>query len=348
MWTPETLPSFETGLPGLYLGVRMAVKADLQPAAIIEEFYANFYGAAAGAMRDYWEAVDAAWTAVPEHAGCCFGYMRRFTPERLIDLRERLDRALAVCATIPEYRRVKLADESLRQFERFMAMRRDYFAGQFQNLESDARRWTGIHQGLAEEYADNFAFTETYWAPQTASVVFADQFCFRSYNDATRLSREYDFLAPPITVWSYAADKDHGGEGRGWQSADCDDVAWEKTDVAVDSWAALGLLDYYGVVWYRRKVDLSSVPAGKPICLWIGATDGRCKVFVNGRHVPFTGNEGQEQAEAEGYCLPFSFDITTAVRPGVANSIAIVCTRAAQNEFGTGGLLGPVVIGCRK
>jgi len=45
---------------------------------------------------------------------------------------------------------------------------------------------------------------------------------------------------------------------------------------------------------------------------------------------------------AEGYCQPFSFDITTAVRPGVANSIAIVCTRAAQNEFGTGGLLGLV------
>ena len=135
MWTPETLPSFETGLPGLYLGVRMAVKADAQPAAILEEFYANFYGAAAGAMRDYWEAVDAAWTGVPEHAGSCFGYMRRFTPERLADLRRRMDHALAACATIPEYRRVKLADESLRQFERFMAMRRDYFAGRFQNLE---------------------------------------------------------------------------------------------------------------------------------------------------------------------------------------------------------------------
>jgi hypothetical protein len=274
--------------------------------------------------------------------------MRRFTPERLADLRQRMDNALAACASIPEYRRVKLADESLRQFERFMAMRRDYFAGRFQNLESDARRWTGVHQALAEEYADSVAFTKTYWAPQTVSVVYADQFCFRSYTDATRLFREFDFLAPPITTWSYAVDNENDGEGRGWQNTDCDDAAWKQTDVAVDTWAACGLLDYYGTVWYRHKIDLSQVPAGKRVCLWIGATDGRCKLFVNGMHVPHHDRDGKEQAAVEGYCQPFSFDVTSAVRPGVLNSIAIVCTRSAQNELGTGGLLGPVVIGCEK
>jgi len=347
MWTPETLPSFDTGLPGLWLGIRMAWSADADPTAILDEFHADFYGAASSAMRAYWDAVDGAWTTVPEHAGSCFGYMSRFTPDRLADLRQRMDAALASCVTVPEYRRVTLANQSLRQFERFMAMRRDYFAGRFRNLEDDARRWTGIHQGLAGEYENNFAFTKTNWASQTVSVVYADAFCFQSYNEAAHLSREYDILAPIVTTWTHAEDKEKRGEELGWHAPDFDDSAWKKTDVASDTWADLGLFDYYGTVWYRRSIDIASIPAGKKVLLWVGATDGRCKVFVNGRHVPFIGSDGKQLAEAESYCRPFSFDVTTAVRPG-ANSIALACARTAQNELGTGGLLGPVVIGSKK
>jgi hypothetical protein len=49
-----------------------------------------------------------------------------------------------------------------------------------------------------------------------------------------------------------------------------------------------------------------------------------------------------KRPEANGYCTPFSFDITDAVKPGGENHIAILCTRTAINELGTGGLLGPV------
>jgi hypothetical protein len=91
-------------------------------------------------------------------------------------------------------------------------------------------------------------------------------------------------------------------------------------------------------------VDIPQIPAGKKVYLWVGATDGKCRVFVNGRHVPYRNDKGEETAEAEGYCQPFSFDITAAVKAGTGNQISIVGTRSFLNEFGTGGLLGPVVL----
>jgi len=122
--------------------------------------------------------------------------------------------------------------------------------------------------------------------------------------------------------------------------------------VCVETWSSLGLHDYFKGVWYRAKVDVPAVPPGKAVHLWVGSTDGSVAVFVNGHRVPYVAAvEGPDKTRhlevreaAEGYCQPFSFDITTAIKPGAANQIALLCTRTFLNELGTGGLLGPVVI----
>ena len=215
MWTPETLPSFDTGLPGLYLGIRMAWNPKVEPQAILDEFFSNFYGAAGRPMKDYWQSIDACWAKVPEHAGSGFGHMRRFTPERLAEARRLMDAAVTACETALESRRVKMADASLRQLERFMKMRRDYFSGRFAELETDSRRWTGVHQALADEYAANYAFTKTGWCPQTVAVLYANIFFFNSYADASRIAREYSLLTPALNVWSYAVDREKNGETQG-------------------------------------------------------------------------------------------------------------------------------------
>lgn len=344
MWTPETLPTFESGLPGLYLGIRMSWNSKADPKAILEEFYTAFYGAAGRAMKDYWQAIDDCWTKGPEHAGAGFGYMRRFTPERLAEARRLMDNAVSACGTAVEYRRVRLAETSLSQLERFMKMRRSYFQGDFAELESDSRRWTVLQQALAEEFSSNYAFAKTYWASQTVGVYFGSQFFFATYADASRIARDFKVLTPVLNRWHFAADREKKGETLGWQQPDFDDKPWSTTDVAMDTWAALNLCDYYGTVWYRGRMDVPAIPEGKKVFLWVGATDGNCKLFVNGRHVAYRNEKGEEKPEAEGYCTPFSFEITAAVKPGGSNQITIVGTRNSMNEFGTGGLLGPIVL----
>jgi len=328
----------------MYLGIRMSWYTKANPQDILSEFYTNFYGAAAKPMGDYWQYIDDCWTTVPEHAGCGFSYMRRFTPERMAEARKRMDAALQACKTPMETRRVKLADDSLRQHELFMKVRRDYFAGRFADLEADSQRWITTHQALAEKYKQNYTFTQTSWAPQTVSVMYFNAFYYNSYKDMARIGKNFTVVSQPLLSWSYAVDKEKQGEAQGWQKADFNDKTWKKTDVATETWAALGLEGYYGPVWYRTQVKVPAVPAGKKVYLWVGATDGACKVFVNGQHAPYVNAKGEQTAEANGYCEPFSFEITGAVKSNADNQITIIGTRNFLNELGTGGLLGPVVV----
>jgi beta-galactosidase/beta-glucuronidase len=111
----------------------------------------------------------------------------------------------------------------------------------------------------------------------------------------------------------------------------------------METWSTLGYHDYFKSMWYRTTVDVPAAPAGKKTYLWLGATDGSAKVFVNGKHVPYVDAKGGKKEAFNGYCEPASFDVTAALRPG-ANRIAIYCTRTFFNELGTGGLIAPAVV----
>jgi len=344
MWTPETLTNFESVLPGNYLGIRMSWNPKADPQQILNEFYTNFYGAAAAQMRDYWQYVDDLWTKSPEHVGCGFSYARRFTPERMAAMRAKMNAALAACKTPMETRRVKLEDESLRHFELFMTLRRDYIAGKFDDLEAGSQQWMDENVKLGKAYEENYTFSLTSWAPQTLTNIYFKAFYYAAYHDADRINRECALVTPPITPWRYAADREKKGEAMGWQQPAFDDAAWKTTDPATESWSDLGFPDFYGAVWYRAKVKAPALPAGKKVYLWVASTDGKCKVFVNGQTVSCRNEKGEQVAEPEGYCQPFSFDVTGALKPNVENQITIVGTRTFLNELGTGGLLGPVLL----
>lgn len=128
-WQPETLPNFETSMHALYLGCRLAWSPSLKPQAILDELNARFYGHAAAEMAAYWKQIDDAWVETPEYSGCGFGYMRRFTPERMRQARALMERAAAACQTEQERRRVELANDSLRQFELFVQLRQTWPRG---------------------------------------------------------------------------------------------------------------------------------------------------------------------------------------------------------------------------
>lgn len=227
-------------------------------------------------------------------------------------------------------------------------MPRALFAGKFAKLASDTELWCGTHQSLGEQYKDNYAFTLTGWAPQTIAVTYFDIFYRKTYIDAARIAREFKLLTPAINTWKYAVDREKQGEAAGWQQGAFDDSKWKTTDVSLDTWGALDLMDYFGPVWYRMQVKAPVVPDGKKVYLWVAATDGACKVFVNGRHVPYINTEGEELAEANGYCQPFSFEVTGALKSNAVNQITIIGTRNFLNELGTGGLLGPVILYAEK
>ena len=344
-WQPETLANFETSMHAHWLGLRLAWDPAQTPATIFAELHQRFYGRAGAAMAAYWRHIDDAWVKTPEYAGCGFGHLRRWTLPKLTEARRLIEAARAACETEIERARVRLADDSLAQFEMFMQQRRDLADGQWAKLGKDVPAYREKLIELGKQYAPQFAFSRMGWTgDRTLNVRYFDAFYGATHQDAARVATNFTVLGPPLRQWRFLPDKEQKGEAAGWAGPAFDDRAWRATDSVVDTWSALGLHNYMGSAWYRLQTKVPTVPAGKKIYLWVGATDGRVKVFVNGRHIPWQNAKGETTATASGYCQPFSFDITGAVRSGEGNTIALLCTREMVNELGTGGLLAPAAI----
>jgi len=335
-WVSDAMPNLESTLPGTYLGVRMAWEPTADPQAILHEFYTGCYGAAAAPMRRYWETLNAAWQGSPEHAGSHYGFLRRFTPETLAAARAALDEAQDAARTVPAYRRVKLADDGFRQFERYMRLRRNLNEGIANTLDKDAELWLSGARYLRAAYAGQPVF-----APIAAD--FFQWFCLPAYTELARIAREHVILTKPVPAWRWQVDRAGRGEALGWGSETCNDADWPQVDPRVETWANHGLFSYYGAAWYRARLTLPAVPAGKKVCLWVAGVDDTCAVYLNGQPIPYTGKDGKPQAEVCDYNKPLTFDLTAALKPG-ANQLTLKCTRSTLNEVGTGGLLGPVLV----
>lgn len=343
-WQPEGMSNFEQVLPGLYLTVRKAWDPKEDSDAILGEFFTRFYGSAEKPMRRYWTLFDEQWVKVDEHSGGGWDYARRFTPKFMKEARAAMDEALAGAKTVTEYRRVKMQDDALRQFERWMQLVWDLNEGRLARLGPQSERWVSHQVSLAEDYAGQYAFSRTNWADSVAARWFR-LFYQPTYLDATRLTRDFTVISPPLRQWKYTVDRERIGERQKLFEAQHADGEWKGTDVGVDRWAALGIPDYFGPVWYRQRLKVPAVPAGKKVYLWLSRVDGTARVWVNGQEAPYLGDKGEMAAESPAvYGRALSFDLTAALEPGAVNQVTVKGTRTFINELGTGGLLGPAYL----
>lgn len=343
-WQPEGMTNLDQILPGHYISNRLAWDPKLNPKVALDEFFTLFYGAAEPAMRKYWTLWDDAWTKVDEHAGANWAYPRRFTPEFMKSARQAMTEALAMAATPMETRRIKLQEEALSQMERFMKLRWDLNEGRLTDLGKDSEAWLSRQIELGNEYQPQNAFSKIRWTPLTAAGNWFSRYMQKPYLDAGRISTTHNWVSEPLRTWKYMQDKPKTGQQQGYHTAGLDDKAWKTTDVGVETWNTLGLQDFYGPVWYRTQVAVKEIPAGKKTFLWISATDGEARVFVNGAPVPYVNAKGETVERASGYGVPFSFDISSALKANSTNQITIEGTHTFINELGTGGLLGPAYL----
>lgn len=105
-----------------------------------------------------------------------------------------------------------------------------------------------------------------------------------------------------------------------------DDGAWEKVRLphswnALD-WAAPNSGYYRGVGWYRRTLEVPAAWKGRRVFVRFGAASIVADVFVNGTSV------GQHR----GAFAAFAFEITTYLRPGGRNTLAVRVTNEKQQE----------------
>jgi hypothetical protein len=357
-WTPETMNGWDTMLPAYVLASRMTFDASETPEEILAELWERFYGPAAAPMARYWTGIDQAYLDAHEYAGSPFCYLKVFTPEVMAAARKDLAAARAAAGPadgLPA-RRVKLIDESFTLFEKFMAMRNDWAAGKITKLDTDYEAWrTGVVD-MIDRYRD--PADPTCVGGRLRNPSWSDRMTRPGYADGSRIEKEFIRLGSPLLEWKWQHNPGPEADSLEWTKPEHDDTEWKTTHVVRDTWSSLGhhhsLTDEAsgksGRMAYRATASVPSLPAGKRAFLWIGSTDGRAKLFVNGRHVKYVVPEKTKQHEVgtvldafDGYCQPARFEITDAVKDG-DNQITILAERHDLNELGTGGIMGPVVL----
>lgn len=360
-WGPEYMNGWESMMPAYYLSIRMMFHAQEKPEQILTELWTKFYGAAAEPMRRYWMGIDKAYLDANECSGSPFGYLRIFTPEVMKAARADIDAALAACRTPMEYRRVKLIDESFSLFELYMQMRHDWATAKLRNLAEDYESWRWGIRNMQREYrvpmaggrySENAYTGDGYIQGRHGNPAWSDGMYSLGYKDGARVEKDYARHGQPMLEWKWKHNQGPEADSLPWTKPEFSDKDWATTHIVRDTWSTLGhhfsLTDApsgrSGRMAYRAAQKLPALPAGKKAFLWIGATDGSAKVFVNGTPIKYvTPDKGEVRDAFSGYCQSAQFDITAALKTG-DNQFTILCERTGLNELGTGGLMGPVVL----
>src|SRR5919109_5198532 len=113
--------------------------------------------------------------------------------------------------------------------------------------------------------------------------------------------------------WYFSIDKDGDGEGQGWADPNFDDSAWTTMQVP-HTWNVMPeYSEYEGFAWYRRTFKVPPESQDAHLRLRFEAVFYLSRIWLNGEYL----------GEHEGGYTPFEFDVTSIVKPGEENVIAV-------------------------
>ena len=141
--------------------------------------------------------------------------------------------------------------------------------------------------------------------------------------EAARLLNDWEMANMP-------ADPGKGKPDRGWARPDFDDRAWPSMELP-GIWQSLPDMNFNGVVWFRRTVEIPADWRGLDLQLELGPIDDFDDTYVNGERV---GGMGKEtfQAYAQRRCYPVPARLTRMNELSIAVRVF--------DHFGAGGFTG--------
>lgn len=341
-WQPETLSNNEFFAMAGWMGQRMAWDPSQDPWKLLREANDALYGPSAETMWTFFDSVDRLWVEAKEYSGAAWGHLNRFAPEQMSALSRLLERAEREAESDPKVlERVRLAKLSWELTADFVALRRDLADGRWEGLSERSRDWWNRVSESARRYSKARCFSYfPYTKSKAFSCLYYDDFYRRTHDGADVLSTNATLLArTPIVRFRYKACT-NDVDSSVVPVAQSETAEWRETDVMRETWSSLGFHNHMGAMHYQATVDLAPAPAGKPVRVWLGATDGSADVWLNGVRLEPIGPR-------KGFGRPLVFEATKAVRQGV-NVIDVSVVRERVNEVGTGGLLGPVTVYAEK
>ncbi|HPD16329.1 MAG TPA: DUF4838 domain-containing protein [Planctomycetota bacterium] len=334
----ESLENWEIYGPHMYLSIRLAYSPDADAAAIMDDYFARFYGPKAGPlMKQYWMAVDGAFDQMKAHAGSFFAIHLVYTPEFLARTKALLDQAAEAAlketanapnpanpqSNSPDSRfaaRVAIAFEGWRNAAEFIALRNAMNQGDFAQAK---KLYDALHARNEAEYKKGYGNHYT--------LNYLERFVGAHVNAGAAAT------APPAKVlavlpdqWRLAYDRDELGPNKGYPQPDFDDSQWKTVATYSNTLDAQGLPDEKTILWYRTRFQVPE-KHGR-LALFFTEVDGNPIVYINGKET----DPGKKRA-------PFEIDITKVARPG-DNLVAVRVDHSKITELFLGGIIRPVLL----
>lgn len=312
----------EAGIASRYLRAQLEWDANADVDAILDDFFAKWYGRAARPMKAFEVALDEAVTRAPIH-----GHEDRVMPEVYTpELLERCKQLVAEAEQLADTDRDKLHVRAERliyeHLVAYMEMAAAEASGDFAKAVAEADKMLS-KRGQLHAIDPFFIWPDEkgyhtgvwYW------TITDRQRYYQSLVDKTT-GKTGTLVALAPRQAAFRTDPHDDGIFAGWQQPGLDECGWTLVDTTrafyrqgFDDWRGY---PYLGPIWYRLKLDVPATARGKRImlCVPVVVTEAWC--WVNGE---YAGHRPYQEA----YIRPaeLELDVTRFIRPGQTNVIAI-------------------------
>jgi hypothetical protein len=344
----QTFSWMAHGITSFYLRAKMYWNAGADAKAILNDYFATWYGPAAAPAQAYWESLEAALEATP-----LLGHEDRILPyvytDDLLAAMETYQRQAEMLATEEPFRtRVRVDRLILDHLRGYVAMNRAEFVGDYTEAIRHADAMFAQRTEL-NAISACFHFPEStdprlkyfagshYWNLTQRRAHYAKLVAMTGGGTGTlvvQAPREVRFRLDPADLGRY---------GR-WYAPAFDRSGWRTIDTATPFYLqGDGMLDaqgvpYIGYMWYVFELEVPAAAIGKPIQLYAPIVATEAWVWTNGE---YTGHRPYKEA----YIRPqeLSFDVTPQVRPG-RNVIGVRVSTSLSRIQVAEGFQGPLFL----
>jgi hypothetical protein len=318
-----------TGIPTRLVRTALEWNTDTDVDALLEDFFARWFGRAAAPMEAYYDAFEQAFAKTSAHGHEDVVLNAIYTPSLLNRLQSEITKAERLAAGEAEKSHVALERLMFEQL-------RDYVS-----MES-AKRECQFEQGA--KFADRLMDRQKQMHRICSFFGYEPYATYGPDWEAKRLRSlaaktegpEGTLLA--ILPASARARTDPFDDGRyeRWQEAEFDDSKWQRLQTTL-GWENQGLIDekghaYRGLTWYRLEVNVPALATGREVRLCAPAIVNEAWVWVNGQ---YAGHRVYQISWSRPQTL--DLEIGSLLRPDRRNQIAF---RVLNNMdvFGASGI----------
>ncbi|MBI5094629.1 MAG: DUF4838 domain-containing protein [Candidatus Hydrogenedentes bacterium] len=312
----------EPGIASKYLRAQLEWRADANVDAILDEFFAQWYGAAAAPMKAYWLAIDRAITETPMH-----GHEDRimplvYTSPLVADCERFVAEAEKIADTDRTRLHVKADRISLEHLKAYRAMSAAEAAADYAEAAKQADTMMALRKDLhtidpsyIQPFEEGYDAGVWYWRITERAKYFRELADKLSGVTGDRVA-----LFPESAL--FRTDAYDEGLVSGWYEPGQDLHGWHSL-VTTKPFFTQGYDDaeghtYTGAIWYRLAADVPESVKGRKVTLYAPVALAEAWCWVNGQYVGH-----RPYLEAYIRPAPLEFDVTDALQPGKENSVVI-------------------------